>query len=302
MPVCRIVHAMDGLSLSGLPASNDPTRVLAHVAAAPGCLPITVIPIPGEAELVSTFSALPRVYVAHQGRGRRWYQRAGRLRALHTAPRMIEIYEAGLRFDRCRWQGQPGRAVFVEFDAARVREMTQGEVEALPLHTHHELFDDRVSRILLELADEMLRGMPNGPLYAQGLSLALIGVLAGSYGTGREPLPLVEPGRFGPAQQRRLIDLVHLQMASDLSLARLALEVGLSPHHFLRVFKATFGTTPHRYVQERRLEAAAEALHRQPQRPIADIALAHGFASQAHMTGLMRRRFGAPPGALRRRG
>ena len=82
----------------------------------------------------------------------------------------------------------------------------------------------------------------------------------------------------------------------------LASELGLSPHHFARVFKATFGVTPHRYVQARRLEAAADALQRQRQRPIADIALAHGFASQAHMTDLMRRRFGVPPRLLRQRG
>jgi AraC family transcriptional regulator len=67
------------------------------------------------------------------------------------------------------------------------------------------------------------------------------------------------------------------------------------------VFKASFGTTPHRYVQRRRLEAAVAALQRQGARSIADIALDHGFASQAHMTDLMRRHFGVTPRAVRRR-
>jgi len=293
---------MDGLSFSRLPTSNDPTQILAHCPASTCCLPVTVLPIPAEAELSNTFNASARVYVAQQGQGRRWYQRSGRTIPLHTAPRMIEVYEKGLNFDHCRWEGQAGRSVFVEFADADVRAMTHGELRTLPLRTHHELFDARVSRIMLELADEALRGLPNGRLYAQGLSLALIGVLADRYVTGSESLPPSEPGRFGPLQYRRLVDLIHHQLASDLSLTRLAEEVSLSPHHFIRVFKATFGTTPHRYVQERRLEAAAEALQLHSRRSIADIALEHGFASQAHMTDLMRRHFGVTPRMLRRRG
>jgi AraC family transcriptional regulator len=293
---------MDGLRLSGLPTSNDPAQILAHCPASSCCLPITVLPIPGEAQLSNTYNAAARIYVAQQGHGRRWYQRSGRTIPLHTAPRMIEIYEKGLNFDHCRWEGQAGRTVLVELADADVQAMTDGELHTLPLRTHHELFDDRVSRILLELADEALRGLPNGRLYAQGLSLALIGVLASSYVTGSESTPSSEAGRFGPLQQRQLVHLIHHGLACDLSLTRLAAEVGLSPYHFVRVFKATFGTTPHRYVQERRLEAAAEALQRQSRRSIADIALEHGFASQAHMTDLMRRRFGVTPRMLRRRG
>jgi AraC family transcriptional regulator len=214
---------------------------------------------------------------------------------------MIEMYEQGLNFDHCRWEGQAGRSVLVEFADADVQAMTHGELQTLPLRTHHELFDDRVSRIVLELADEALRGLPNGRLYAQALSLALIGLLANSYVTGAGSTLASQPGRFGPLQRRRLVDLIHQQLASDLSLTRLAAEVSLGPHHFVRVFKATFGATPHRYVQERRLEAAAEALQRHKRRSIADVALEHGFASQAHMTDLMRRRFGVTPRTLRHR-
>ena len=76
---------------------------------------------------------------------------------------------------------------------------------------------------------------------------------------------------------------------------RLAQEVGLSPHHFARLFKATYGTTPHQYVQTLRIDAAVEALRRDLSVPIADVALACGFASQSHMTELMRRRLASPP-------
>jgi AraC family transcriptional regulator len=289
---------MDAMSLSRLPASNDPAQILAHCPASACGLPISVLPIPAEAQASNTANAAARVYVAQQGRGRRWYRRAGRTRLLHTAPRMIEIYEKGLTFEHCRWEGQAGRSVCLELADADVQALTQGELRTLPLQTQHELFDDRISRIVLELADEALRGLPNGRLYAQGLCLALVGVLASRCASG---VVVPQAGRLAPLQQRRLVDLIHHQLAADLSVMRLAAEVGLSPHHFARVFKASFGVTPHRYVQERRLEAAADALQRQGRRPIADIALAHGFASQAHMTDLMRRRFGLTPRTLRQR-
>jgi AraC family transcriptional regulator len=76
--------------------------------------------------------------------------------------------------------------------------------------------------------------------------------------------------------------------------------VGLSPQHFARLFKATYGTSPHQYVQTLRIDAAVEALRRDHAVPIAQVALACGFASQSHMTELMRRRLGFTPSTLRR--
>lgn len=291
---------MRALPLSRLPLVNEPRRVLAHCPATVSCLPITVFPIPGEGELVNDIHPTPRIFVAQQGQGRRWYRRGGRTKAMYTAPRMIEMYERGLDFDHCQWEGDVGRCVMVEFGDADVEQMTHGELRSLPLPTHHELFDDKVSRITLELADEALSDLPTGTLYVQGLCVALVGLLARRYGNQGAAQPAAVPGRLGPAQQKRLTDLIHFHLGADLSLTRLANEVDLSVHHLVRVFKATFGTTPHRYVQERRLEAAAEALQRQCKRSIADIALEHGFASQAHLTDLMRRRLGTTPRTLRR--
>ena len=296
-------HAsMEKMGLTDLPSSNDPTSALAHCPASATCLPITVLPIPAEAELMRDLYSAPRMFVAHQGHGSRWYQLGGQTRPLRTSPRMIEIYEGGLTFDHCRWQGEPGRSVLIEFTDADVQAVTHGELQRLDLRTQHELFDERISSITLELAQEALQGLPNGRLYAQGLCVSLVGLLA-SHHVHPTVVPLpTTTGRLGPLQQKRLMALVHDHLASDLSLTRMADEVGLSAHHFARVFKATFGTTPHRYVQHRRLEAAAAALQREERRPIADIALEHGFASQAHMTDLMRRRLGRTPRDLRRRG
>lgn len=291
---------MDTLDFADLPMSNRPLEVLAHYPATATCLPISVMPIAGEAELVQHSVTTTRLLVAESGTGRRWYQRDGRTRQMETCPRMIEIYERGVQFDHCRWEGEPGRTVVIEFADEDVQAITHGESQTLRLRTQHELFDERVSRITLELAREAMHRLPNGLVYAQGLSVALIGLLQHSY---VDAPPVAEPrwGQLGVAQQRRLGEMIRQELATDLSLSRLADEVGLSVYHFARLFKATFGVTPHRYIQDRRLEAAVKALQSDRRSAIADVALACGFASQSHMTDLMRRRLQITPRALRHR-
>ncbi|HEX3766190.1 MAG TPA: AraC family transcriptional regulator [Kofleriaceae bacterium] len=287
-------------SLHDLPMSNVPKHVDAHCPASVVGLPLTVMSIPAHGEFDDDRHEVACIFVAHQGHGRRWYRQGRVIKSLHTAPRMIEIYERGARFDHQRWEGVLGRCAQVEFHDADVQAMTHGQLSSLELRTRHEVFDDRVSRLTLELAEEALCGMPNGELYVQGLCVALLGALANRHGAGGE---LRSPGgTLGAAQQRRLSDLIQHQLGARLSLNRLAHEVGLSPHHFARLFKATYGTTPHQYVQALRLDAAAAALRRDPAVPIAEVALACGFASQSHMTELMRRRLGVTPRALRRDG
>jgi AraC family transcriptional regulator len=287
-------------SLHDVPTSNAPKQVLAHSPASLAGLPITLMPIPASGEFDDDYHGASCLLVAQHGHGRRWYRQGRLTRPLRTAPRMIEMYEQGVRFDHQRWEGELGRCVMVEFSDTDVQSITHGRLPSLRLQTRHEVFDDRVSRLTLELAENALCGLPNGELYAQGLCVALLGILQHRYGAGCDTHGRTRGRTLAVAQQRRLIDLIQQQLGSKLSLSRLAQEVGLSPHHFTRLFKATYGTTPHQYVQTLRIDAAAEALRRDHAIPIAQVALACGFASQSHMTELMRRRRGFTPSALRR--
>jgi AraC family transcriptional regulator len=298
----RYISCMAILNLSALPLSNDPSTVLAHSPAAVSCLPVTVLPIPKLADAENDTHITQRIFVAHQGRGLRWYKTEKETRHLRTAPRMIEIYEKGQFFDHCHWEnvGEAGRCVLVEFGDADVVALTGSDFPVLKLRTEHEVFEDRISGLAFELANEALHGMPNGRLYAQGLAVSLIGVLSSRQERAESPKAGSGVKKLGLVEQRRLIDLIYHAPGQDLSLTRLAKEAGMSACHFVRVFKATFGMTPHQYVLERRVEAAADALRRHQNRPIVDIALECGFASQAHMTTLMRRTIGATPGAFRK--
>jgi len=66
--------------------------------------------------------------------------------------------------------------------------------------------------------------------------------------------------------------------AEPLDIARLARVAHVSEAHFIRTFKATFGETPHRYLQRRRVERAMFLLG-QGGREVTDICLEVGFTS-----------------------
>ena len=106
-----------------------------------------------------------------------------------------------------------------------------------------------------------------------------------------EPLP--------PRILRRIRDRIEAELDTELSLASLAKESGYSRAHFLRMFRAATGLTPHQYVLERRLSAAQQLL-RQPKMLLADIALKSGFSSQTHMNDVFRKRLGVTPLEYRR--
>ncbi len=101
-----------------------------------------------------------------------------------------------------------------------------------------------------------------------------------------------------PAVLARLREHVLAHLDQRLLVADLAALAGLPPNRFAQAFAASSGRSPHQFVIDQRL-ARATALLQQTRQPLADVAAACGFASQQHMTQLMRRRLGATPGRWR---
>jgi AraC-like DNA-binding protein len=96
----------------------------------------------------------------------------------------------------------------------------------------------------------------------------------------------------------RAKDYIDASLAEPLTVPRMAAVACIAPHRFIRLYKATFGVTPHQYLSAKRLEAA-RALIVQTDRPVTDIALAVGFESLGSFSWLFRKRFGASPLQLR---
>jgi AraC-like DNA-binding protein len=96
----------------------------------------------------------------------------------------------------------------------------------------------------------------------------------------------------------RARDLADARYREPLDVPALARAASLSPAHFSREFRRTFGETPHRYLLTRRLERAA-ALLRNTDRPIAEICFAVGLKSLGSFTSSFGRAYGVSPAAYR---
>ena len=100
-----------------------------------------------------------------------------------------------------------------------------------------------------------------------------------------------------PQHLQRAAELMQDDSASPLSLAELSAVAGLTPSHFVRAFSQHYGMTPHAYLLDRRIRHARTLL-KQGQ-PLAEVALASGFADQAHFQRQFKRRVAATPGQYR---
>lgn len=99
----------------------------------------------------------------------------------------------------------------------------------------------------------------------------------------------------------RARDWMDVTYAEPLDIATLARLASTSEAHFIRTFHATFGESPHRYLQRRRVERAMYLLRRSG-RSITDICFDVGFSSTATFTRTFHEIVGETPTAYRARG
>ena len=108
--------------------------------------------------------------------------------------------------------------------------------------------------------------------------------------------------RAAEEQNRRLLrarDAMDRAYAEQLDIPRLAAIALVSEKHFIRTFRATFGETPHRYLQRRRVERAMFQL-RATDDSVTRISLDVGFASLGTFSRTFRDIVGASPSEYRR--
>lgn len=109
--------------------------------------------------------------------------------------------------------------------------------------------------------------------------------------------PVAVTGGLSTHHRRRVRDLIGSALESPLSIATLAAAVNLSPHHFARMFKESFGVSPAQYILQARISHAKQLL--QGDDTLASIAAQTGFSQQSHMTMQFRRATGATPAHYR---
>jgi AraC family transcriptional regulator len=105
---------------------------------------------------------------------------------------------------------------------------------------------------------------------------------------------------FSAHRIHQVMNLVRQRPEDEHPLERMAAEAGVTPTHFIRIFKKASGLTPHQYVMRARIDRARELLASSDLN-MAQISDAVGFLSQSHFTRAFRRVTQQTPGEYRRR-
>jgi AraC family transcriptional regulator len=166
------------------------------------------------------------------------------------------------------------------------------------LHDQLGMHDAGISQLMSLLVAEAETDGTYGKLYTDSLSCALATrfhhvararKLQGSSKNSKLPCRIL----------RRVIERMQSDFSVNLDLETLATESGYSRAHFLRMFRAATGKTPHQYLLDLRLDEAQRRM-RDPDERLIDIATECGFCSHSHLSKVFRQRFGVTPSEYRR--
>ncbi|MBV9172223.1 MAG: AraC family transcriptional regulator [Chloroflexi bacterium] len=187
--------------------------------------------------------------------------------------------------------GRPGTAdgfgyhiVYVapELIARALRDVV-GRPTPLPFLREPVLASEQLARAVSSAFESDLE-----PLARDTLVVRLAeGLLCGDASLPKASVPCLD--QRGLARARDCLDSTSSVVRSSV-LERVS---GLSRYALSRQFRALYGTSPYRYSLLRRLDFARERLRSDDQ--LADVALAAGFADQAHFTRMFKAAYGMPP-------
>ncbi len=190
-----------------------------------------------------------------------------------------------------RWRKpRPSRHVNLYFQAEQVDDpLLPAGTWASPLL---DLRMPRVGHLAEALAAELARPGPLSEMALDAMARLLLVAVARHQGQ-REPA-----AALSPAMLARLDEFVLAHLSERLLVRDLAAVAGLSTTHFAHAYTRATGQSPHQRVLALRVQRALQLLTT-TRRPLAEVAADCGFASQQHMTQVLRRHCGLTPGRLR---
>lgn len=138
---------------------------------------------------------------------------------------------------------------------------------------------------------ELLTDSEAENLEKHGAALDFMTVVHDALSPADHPTEPAHPGLM------RAVEFIRDNYTRSLKLEEICAAADLSPSYLIRAFKQEYGMTPHAYLINCRIEFSRAQLRRG--RPIADVALAAGFADQAHLQRSFKKIVAATPGQYR---
>ena len=260
-------------------------------------LPFEVHPHMRKGEVAHRYNPNPLLLVHQRSYGRSRISSGPTVYDLVLAPGHVDIFSAGFHMDHGWWDCTPGEVLAVEIDPGHVHDYLHDDAGRIDPSTQLSVRDPVLERLLACMRAELDGGCTSGRMFAEGLSLSLLGRLGTCYGTRERPARSVR--KLSARQLKSAIEFIDSHIGADLSVATIAAALEMSPYTFAKLFKASVDATPHSFVLARRVQRAELLLG--SALSLSEIALAVGFASQSRFTDAFRRRTGRTPAVARRR-
>ena len=217
---------------------------------------------------------------------------------LRDLRRKLTFVPAGHDYHEWQRPSLPSRVIYFYFDPAKILfDLEPGESDVL-LAPRLFFEDAALWQTALKLGRLLDAPDANSGLFLEALGVILAHELVRPEAARHRAEPRARGGLSG-WQKRTVIDFIEENLAENISLAKLARLIQLSPYHFCRAFKQSFGVPPHRYHSLRRIDRA-KALLANPNDSVTNIGMAIGFSETSSFTAAFRKASGMTPTDYRR--
>ena len=165
--------------------------------------------------------------------------------------------------------------------------------DTLPFFRTGVIEDDALAAQFV-LAHRYITEKPNDNLAIEDLVSGFICSMVNAYGDEKLRLPKL---LSASTQIQRVVDKLEDEFQVNHRLEDLSSLAGISKYHLIRVFANETGLTPHKYLNQVRIQRSEQLLRQGVD--LAETAYRTGFADQSHFTRTFRSIKGIAPGAFR---
>ena len=246
--------------------------------------PVTLMP-----EVVEQYALMVPLHETpvsmRQYSGGRWHE-------CQSAAPMVHLTTIG---DKVGWQWPAGaRVAHLQMPFTEMERFITDEMRLVGMESNldglAQIEDPEVFRVARSMAAVLADPRPGQDVLLDAYARVLLVHMVRSYRAVTE----ARSGHLSAELYTKVLGHIDARIAQTIHVTELCDLVGMSESAFLRAVKATTGQTPHELIRDRRLEAA-RGLLRRADISIGDVAIATGFADQAHLSRTFKKAFGASP-------
>jgi AraC family transcriptional regulator len=201
--------------------------------------------------------------------------------------RKLTLVPAGHEYHEWHEPRAPVRLMFFHFDPSELQLHAASDISELALAPRLYFEDATLWATVLKLKKLLEWPTPENRLYLEALGVVLAHELA-RLDRGNDHVAPPVRGGLAAWQQRTVTAYIEEHLAEQIPLATLAELARLSPYHFCRAFKQSFGLPPHRYHSRLRIEHAKVLLEKRPL-SVTQIGMTLGFSDTSSFTAAFRR-------------